>query len=278
MLPLWGIMAEIDGLHEKTATCPRHPGAPAVATCARCGAFVCEADRAPLDGTTYCQSCVVLPEVDYLNALRLERWGKRDGGAWLVGMVGALYLLAAVLILTDTLAGRKWPGLPAIGYLVVCGALCLCFLMRLRWSRIALLAGALLQASVAIFATLIARNIPLSFILVPLVPAVVVALLLRDTQNKLFFRMEVPRRDLQKLWRVLRDNRLARIGLLAGVAGLAMPPLGLAALLFGIVGLRRVDPRARPPVGRRSHAIAAIALGAFELSALAFLYWAVVLR
>src|SRR3989442_14242594 len=45
-----------------------------------------------MDGTT-------VPEADYLEAFRLKYWGKRDGWAWLFGIVAVLNLVIAGIAL-----------------------------------------------------------------------------------------------------------------------------------------------------------------------------------
>jgi hypothetical protein len=82
-----------------------------------------------------------------------------------------------------------------------------------------------------------------------------------DTLNQLFFKVEVPREKLQKAWNRYMNNRMARMGFALGLLGLTIPGLGLVALVCSFIGLRRVDPNAYPPIGRKGHAIAGLVLG-----------------
>ena len=89
---------------------------------------------------------------------------------------------------------------------------------------------------------------------------------------RLFFRLEVPRPELQRYYRLHHDNPTARMALQVAVLGLVFPFVGVFALGLGVAGLTRVDPKATPPVGKRAHAIAAMLLGAAELVFLALVY------
>jgi hypothetical protein len=94
-------------------------------------------------------------------------------------------------------------------------------------------------------------------------------LALINPRTKLFFKLEVPERDLAAAWLAQHDNLPAQwaagFGLLSIVSVVsyseswkfAFGTLGLALLsmVLSVVGLRRVKPNAVPPVGRRSSAI-----------------------
>jgi hypothetical protein len=67
------------------------------------------------------------------------------------------------------------------------------------------------------------------------------------------------------MWDRNANNSVARSGLQLSLASLFIPlfaPLGLG---FSIVGLRRVDLGARPPVGRKGQAIAGVVIGALGM-------------
>ncbi len=84
-------------------------------------------------------------------------------------------------------------------------------------------------------------------------------------RNPLFFKEEVSREALQAAWDRYKNNPVARGGVWAGVLGLLIPGVCFAALVCGIIGLRQVNPRAHPPIGRRRQAIAGIVLGVLGL-------------
>jgi len=93
-------------------------------------------------------------------------------------------------------------------------------------------------------------------------PVLITLAIYQNTRNKLFFKEDVPREALEKAWHLYANNTVARAGFILGLIGLAAFPLAPMALLCSIIGLRRVDPTASPPIGRKGQAIAGIALGA----------------
>ncbi len=115
------------------ARCALHPDLAAGGTCPRCGTFFCESCAQGVLGVLYCAPCAARPEVNYLEALRLKLWGRRDGNAW-----GALFWCALFLLLALYGASeRSWlPALVSLGGAGVCTGL---FLGQ-PWSRPALLA------------------------------------------------------------------------------------------------------------------------------------------
>lgn len=244
------------------ATCPKHPGAPAVATCRRCGTFVCAADLALLDGAKFCQDCAARPDVDYLEAFRLKYWGQRDAWAWFFGVSAVLNLLLGGGMVAGTLADPKasnglWGvnlmlGGALVAWAVISGA----FWAGARWSRPALLfvVGALGLAQV-----LVAGPAGLVALIFPLL---IVGSALINVRTKLFFKMNAPRDQLKKQWALLHDNVIARNAFTLGFAGLAIPIFAPLALVMGVIGVRRVDPTAYPPIGRKGYAIAGIVTGA----------------
>lgn len=86
-----------------------------------------------------------------------------------------------------------------------------------------------------------------------------------DPRHRLFFRLPVKQATLRRLWHMYEDNPLASVALMLGVFGLLLPFLAPGALVLGGVALRRVDPEARPPVGRRGQALGALGLGMLAL-------------
>ena len=98
-----------------------------------------------------------------------------------------------------------------------------------------------------------------------LVPLLVALAIYNDTRNRLFFKVEVPREKLRKAWDLYSNNSIARAGFLVGLFSLLVCPLAIAGLPCSILGLKRVDPQAHPPIGRRRQAIAGIVLSSLGL-------------
>ncbi|GEL69437.1 hypothetical protein [Myxococcus virescens] len=256
--------------------CALHPDALAGATCQRCGSFVCTECTTWVMGRMYCPACAVRPEVNYLEAFRLKLWGRRDASAWLVvGVTELLLFLALGALMAGTF------GL-ALAFLASAGV-GLAFFLGMRWARLGLLAVPLL----AMLLTALSTGAPALMFFVPLMVAVNI---FRDTRSRLFFRLEVPERELRRLWDLRVNNPLARHALSLGVGSLlllVLTPLlsllgegfvlsflfmamtmamAMLALVLGAVALRRVDPEARPPIGRRWEALGAMGLALASLT------------
>ncbi|HZH17293.1 MAG TPA: DUF4190 domain-containing protein [Archangium sp.] len=86
------------------------------------------------------------------------------------------------------------------------------------------------------------------------------------------FKLEVDRERLERLWDARENNPLARDALGCGVAGLVLPVAAPVAMVLGLLGLHRVKPEAKPPIGKRNQALAGVVLGGTGL-----MFWAVVL-
>ena len=256
--------------------CALHADALAGATCQRCGSFVCTECTTWVMGRMYCPACAVRPEVNYLEAFRLKLWGRRDASAWLVvGVTELLLFLALGALMAGTF------GL-ALAFLASAGV-GLAFFLGMRWARLGLLAVPLL----AMLLTALSTGAPALMFFVPLMVAVNI---FRDTRSRLFFRLEVPERELRRLWDLRVNNPLARHALSLGVGSLlllVLTPLlsllgegfvlsflfmamamamAMLALVLGAVALRRVDPEARPPIGRRWEALGAMGLALASLT------------
>ncbi|WP_426756114.1 B-box zinc finger protein [Myxococcus sp. Y35] len=258
--------------------CALHPDALAGATCQRCGSFLCTTCTTWVMGRMYCPTCAVRPEVDYLETFRLGLWGRRDAGAWLVGGVTVLLVGLALLALVSGDLGAGLACLASAGVGVA-------FFLGLRWARLGLLAVPLL----AMLLTAPSLGPPALLFFIPLIVAVNI---FRDTRNRLFFRLDVPERELHLLWDRRINNPLARHALSLGVFALFMPVFAqmlfilgvLPVLTFGFVGvavlavvlgavaLRRVDPQAQPPIGRRWEALGGLCLGLASLALWGLLY------
>ncbi|NOJ80491.1 hypothetical protein [Myxococcus xanthus] len=252
--------------------CALHPGALAGATCQRCGGFVCTECTTWVMGRMYCPPCAVRPEVNYLETFRLKLWGRRDASAWLVVGVTELLLFLALGAL---MAGRFGVALACLAS----AGVGLAFFLGMRWARVGLLA-------VPLLAMLLAAPSMGAPALVFFVPLMVAVNIFRDTRSRLFFRLEVPERELRRLWELRANNPLARHALSLGVGSLlllVLTPLlsvlgvgfvlslilmamAMLALVLGAVALQRVDPEARPPIGRRWEALGAMGLALASLT------------
>ncbi len=241
------------------AHCAEHPDRPAIGACLRCGRFVCEQDSRTLDDELYCSTCAARPDVDWLEAFRRRYWGKRDTWAWLVGAGGLFSLLWVPTLFTEgrqlDSAGPGFAAFLAVQRLVVV-AVCFGFWGGLRWARVAFLG---LPAGVAAIDVLVSRRLASAFpAVLPMIFAIAIFL---DTRNQLFFRVPVSRARLLRAWNLYANNVVARTGFQLSLAGLLIPLFAPLAVAFSLVGLHRVDPGARPPIGRKGQAIAGIVLG-----------------
>jgi hypothetical protein len=230
------------------ARCARHPENAAVSACTRCGTFVCNLDKRWVNGALYCETCAELPEVDYLETFRLKYWGKRDGWAWLIGL-GALANVP--LAISGFMGGNVVLG----ALLAFTAVVNLCFWLGMPWARYGLVAAQVLNIVVVMFSGVPAAGAGAVF------PMLITLVIINDTRNKLFFKLEVPKEKLQKAWHLYANNSAARAGFLCGLIGLLFPPLAVVGVICSVIGLRQVDPNARPPIGRKGQAIAGIVLG-----------------
>jgi hypothetical protein len=240
------------------ARCQFHPDAPVLGTCARCGTFFCAQDRASVEGRDYCAACAKRPDVDYLEAFRLKYWGKRDLWAWFVGVGGFLNLTLGLLGFVFGEGDASVRVLQAT--LVVMGSVGIAFWAGFPKARLAVLLLPVVLIAAESFV------VPVPFALVHgILPLLFAIGIFRDTRNRLFFKVEVPREALQKAWHLYANNTVARSGILLSSAGLFIPVFAPFGLVCSLIGLKRVDPHAHPPVGRKGQAIAGIVLGAVAL-------------
>ena len=237
------------------ARCPNHPEVPALGNCQRCGTFFCADDRLDVDGVAYCKPCGVRPDVDWLEAYRKSLLGKRDSWAWLFGFSAIGYLILAVALVVNTNGDIRDFAFPAV-FSAVAGVL---FFLGKPVARL------LLVLSV-VFWGLIEVVFYGPWLLVPTaISALIVGTALLSTRNRLFFKLEVPRKKLTRDYELLADNRLARNALALGAFSLLIPIFGPLAIVCGAIAFRRVDPKARPPIGKGAHAIAGIVFGVLGL-------------
>ncbi len=236
------------------------PGSPVITptTCMRCGVFVeRRADVKFVFGKPYCSTCAARPDVDHLEAFRLKYWGKRDVWAWLIGLGVPFTLLG----LAGTLTSGTWLAVPGQLASIIVGAAFFLGRPWARWGGFISLGLNMLPAfgpgPAAAAAPVVGGVIGIS--------ALIWVAIIQSTLNKLFFKLDVSRHQLQKAWDLYANNTLARTGYLFGLLSLLVWPVGAIALPLSIAGLLRVDPNATPPIGRKGQAIAGIVCSSIGL-------------
>jgi hypothetical protein len=203
----------------------------------------------------YCSTCAARPDVDYLEAFRLKYWGKRDVWAWLIGLGVPFTLLG----LASTLTRGAWLAVPGQLASIIVGAAFFLGHPWARWGGFIIFGLNMLRA----FAPGPASRA--AFLVVGVIGALIWVAIIQSTLNKLFFKLDVSRHQLQKAWDLYANNTLARSGYLFGLLSLLVWPLGAIALPLSIAGLLRVDPNATPPIGRKGQAIAGIVCSSIGL-------------
>jgi len=247
------------------ARCAKHPDTPASGICARCGSFICSADTRLVDLVAYCPTCATRPDVDWLEAYRQSKLGRRSSTEWgllLLMPLQLVYLIGCVLTFIE--ANRQHGVLIGLIVLLLAsaanGVLWFAGVRAARKLHLALGAGWLVA---------LLGSLGPEMGLMVLLPAVLVALFagapLTSVPSKLFFQLPVERPALLKSYHSIENNALARYGVTFGVVGLVLPVFPFAALACGAIAWRRVDPNGRPPVGKRGQAIFAVVLGALGL-------------
>jgi hypothetical protein len=243
--------------------CAVHPDRPAAGTCERCGAFSCAEDYAAVAGRWLCATCAARPDSDYLEAFRRKYWGKRDVWGWLVGLSG----LGHVASVATNAAAGLYLLLPLT---VAVGAAEVCYFLGFRWARALIFAPVAELALTPVLLLATAEGLGLGTVSqrvgqavgAPVIPGLIALAIFFNTRNQLFFQVPVSQGRLKKAWDLYCNNTMARSGFLASLLGLVVPGFGLLGLICSAIGLRRVDPDAFPPVGRKGQAIAGIAVGA----------------
>lgn len=236
-------------------------------TCSRCGVFLSPESKALVLGKAYCTACAARPEVDSLRTFRDAHWGKRDGWAWFLGFTGLFALLGGRAMFATSI--------PLGSALILHGLGCLAFWSGVKVGRSALV-------------TIVSLGALMSVVLgeVPNVLGIVTTVLaMRSGRTKLFFKLELSEEELASALRAHQDNQPAQLASVLGVVALAaivvrkahwlgdrgwmlIPVtlgLGTLAVVLGVAGLRRVNPDATPPVGRRAAAIAGCVAGALAV-------------
>src|SRR3989442_2432421 len=202
-----------------------------------------------MDGTT-------VPEADYLEAFRLKYWGNRDGWAWLFGIVAVLNLVIAGIALVGAAgaAEQQQASILHAVLLLLAAGVGVSFWLGLRFAR----PGIIVIPSLGLIVLLLLKD-PASAV-ASLFQLLINVPVYSDTRNKLFFRINVSRDKLHKAWHTHDNNPFARAGFLLSLF-VVVPAYPVVGLILSIIGLRRVDPTAHPPIGRKGQAIAGIILG-----------------
>jgi hypothetical protein len=244
------------------ARCPEHPDLAAVASCGRCGRFVCQRDAQTLMKGTFCEACAQRPEVNFLDTFRRLHEGTREGWAWFFGVTGLLALVAMGALIANDLVSPGARGLALVMTLVSFGALGLAFFFRVRAARWGLVAWLGLVAVLVV-----GFEGPVALWLL-VVPALFLTSALLSAPTRLFFRLPVSVDALEREWRRRYDNPMARQAVSWAVLGALLPIFLPGALVTGLIALARVDPTAQPPIGGRRQALTALVI-----ATLACLVW-----
>lgn len=237
------------------ARCISHPDEPALGACTRCGAFFCSEDFEEVDDKVYCATCAARPDVDYLEAFRLKYWGKRDAWTWFIGFGALVNVLLGASLLLSGAERVALMGVAALATAVIGG----CFWWGLPWARLAMCFMPVVNMAVGTAA------LGPQALVQGILPMLIMVGVYGDTRNRLFFKVEVSREALRKAWNLYANNTLARGGFLLSLFGLLIVPFAPLGLVLSLIGLSRVDPTARPPIGRKGQAIAGIVLGGVSM-------------
>jgi hypothetical protein len=248
------------------ARCAQHPERSAAACCERCGAFHCREEQRELEGKFFCGPCAARPEFDPLAEVRQRYWGRLSGGAVFVGLVG---LTEGLLALGTVLE------LPLLGaaMLISAGLKFQFFTGRPRWVRLVVpLTPFLMAAGFMVHELLrtrdpdaLARHLGAS-LLSALFAFFFLGAVAISPITRLFFKIEVPRPALNKIWKRHQRSPIARQALGMAIIGLFLPVLVPISAGLAVYGLVRKNPEAFPPVGRRGFAVAALVLNALSLA------------
>lgn len=247
-----GPMPSADAPSASLPRCAEHPDVEAAGLCGRCGGFFCEGCARNVLGAVHCTACAALPEVNYLETFRRKLWGRRDTWAWFLGLGGLVTLGAGVALLASGYV-------PAGGFLLACSVVGVGDFLGQRWARVGLIA-----LPVAMGGAGLVYGQPLLVVPSPFLVGMGFVIH-QDPRHQLFFRLPIADAALLRLWNRHENNPLALVGLQLGLYGVFFPLFAPVALGLGLAALRRVNPEARPPIGRKGQAVLATALGAGAL-------------
>ncbi len=276
---LWNVtepLALHDGASEQER-CAVHPERGAAVTCGRCGSFACEACTVEVDDARWaCVECAKLPGVDYLGHVKRAHWGRRDSYVWFIG--GLWTFTGGLAALQDVLVLFAQPSVATMIDLALVGvglALTVSYLLLRPWSRVAVFAMPIVVAlRVSQFQGVDRAGSLFAVVLIALVTAGAFF----SKVNRLAFKLEVDRAGLRKIFALQADraNKASGTGFMLAMLSLVVPGVALLALFYCVRGLRRVDPRAWPPVAGRGYAIAGIVLACLGLATSALIVYGVV--
>jgi hypothetical protein len=260
-------------LAEKSVICVVHEDREATLTCERCGNFICDGCVKMILARKVCLGCTNVNGVDYLESYRLSVWGKRDEYVWFIGGLGSFgtILLLGVLFISVSSGpgGLTTPFLLTAIPMAISLGISVAYLCLQRWARIGLFLGPVLNIWIPFFAAGSSDPEVLGAVIVMfLFPFLFYLAALTSARNKLAFKIEVSEAKLEQLYKTYGDNQIARYSLPIGVFGLFLCVPLVMSLLFSVVGLKRVDPKAWPPVGGRGIGIAGLVV-----SILGILFW-----
>ncbi|NMO17491.1 hypothetical protein HPC49_15470 [Pyxidicoccus fallax] len=231
-----------------SSLCATHVEAPATGTCERCGTFICAAE-----GGRLCQPCAARgPE-----AYRKRVWGRRDGWAWALGLLGVWYLVPTVLYVSR---GQGEVANALLG--AVSGVACGLYWWGWKPMRLGIFAVPVLTGGVTLLGASQGRDVAVAFG-VMLMLAVPLLLARLSTRNRLFFREEVSPAALEKSLRRYLDKRLAYVALGLSILSPCIPPLMLVSVPLWVSLLRRKDPVTGEPLLRKGTAIAGLLFALF---------------
>jgi len=211
-----------------------------------------------LAGKPYCAACRERGDVDYTEQLRQKYWGKRDGYVWLIGIFGTIAAIVRIAFEGRAFFWTQRETLLPLLISLFAGVVYVAYLLLRPWARLGLfglLAGNLIAISILSEQGQFSQQVATL-----LLPFLVYTSAFNSTQNKLAFKLPVSREALEKMYRVYFDNRIARTGFLLSLISLFVPGLFILSFVLCMLGLRRVDPKSVPPIGRKKTAIAGIVL------------------
>jgi hypothetical protein len=253
---------------DKKLLCAKHPEKNATLSCERCGDFICDGCVKIVGKRKVCEDCTQIDGINYLDNYKRSIWGKRDGFVWLFGGLGTVFsagytVLFLFLAITAFASGASNPEqgfyllIPSIVFGLIF-VIDLSYLLLKKWARFGLLFLPVLQVLPSLIVTSMeggdAENMGRTCG-ASIIPFVFVVSAFASSRNRLAFKIDVSEAKLERLYQIYIDNGAARYGQLLSVVGFLLPPFLLVALVLSIVGLRRVDSEAWPPVGGKSKAI-----------------------
>ena len=250
-----------------SAICVNHEDRQATKNCERCGDFICDECERTVLNKQVCVSCTEINGVRFLDAYKDSVWGKRDGFVWLFGGFGTLMAFAQLMIFgVSALSGNMGNATPVFLAFAAVSAIMLVvnssYLLLRPWARAALFVGPLLWVAVenvmlegGLDSFNLGRSIASMFLLFLFILAA-----FTSSRNKLAFKIDITEKQLEKLYKTYVDNQIARYSVLVSVLAFLIPPVLLFSFPMAIIGLRRVNPDAWPPIGGRGNAIAGLIL------------------